>query len=181
MLINENIPTSLLNPYSEPTCGERLKEFFKDLLEKIIDVAKRIFKFLKKVFTFPLRLIGAKTFSIPGLLFRLPVVAYEHCFGLNKPQNSFNNDLLCDKGYHDFPERDLTNDEIKHYLLYGCAAAAVQNNKERWVLDLGYHPIRCEDFGLGLQTDNTVLYDPITGLKIIIYENGQNVIIAFGD
>ncbi len=152
-----------------------------EILEKVKNFALAIFKVIKTTVTYPLRLLGAKTFSIPGLLFRLPIVAARHLKGWNDPLRSFRDDLLCDRGYHRFDYIDIDAEEAKKQILYACAAGAMQKSKHKWLEPFGYKPIKTSDYGVGLTTnDNYILFDKETGLKIAVYQNGDKILMAFG-
>ncbi len=167
--------------------NDPIKHFFAQakknlaiILEKIQEIAKKVFKIIKTIVTFPLRFLGSKTFSIPGLLLRLPEVTLKHSLGLNNPHVSFKDDLLCDRGYHRFGHLKLTPEEAKQHILYTCAAAAVQNNKPQWLTHFGYTPISPEDFNLGFENKDCTLFDFTTGLKVALYQKKDHVLIAFG-
>lgn len=151
-----------------------------EILKKISEIAVKIFKTLKTIVTFPCRYLGSKTFSILGLLFRFPIVLGKHCLKWNDPSRSFANDLFNNQGYHPFDHQDLTPQEANNYIQYACAAAALQRNKHRWLKPFDYRLISTPDFKTGLLTQDSILFDPETGLKIGVYEKDNELLITFG-
>jgi hypothetical protein len=76
--------------------------------------------------------------------------------------------------------RDTLNEKIRENLVYACAIAAIHKNKPLWLTPFNYSLAPTTDFGVGLKTQNSILFDPISGLKIGIYSKDKDVIIAFG-
>src|ERR1700733_15339315 len=160
--------------------GESFKQEIKGSLEKISNVAKKVLKTLKTIVTFPCRYLSSKTFSILGLLLRFPFVLGKHCLKWNDPNRTFANDLFNNQGYHPFGYQDLTPEEAKNNIKYACAAAAIQRNKHIWLKPFGYQLISATDFKSDLQVQDSIHFDPETGLKIGVYAKGDEILITFG-
>jgi hypothetical protein len=159
---------------------ENSKLEINEAFKKISKVAIKILKAFKNIITFPRRYLGSKTFSILGLFFRFPFVLGKHCLKWNDPNHSLANDLFNNQGYHPFDYQDLSPDEARDNIHYACAAAALQRNKHNWLEPFGYRLISTPDFGIGLENQNSILFDPDTGLKMGIYEKDNELLIAFG-
>lgn len=114
---------------------------------------------LYNILTFPTRLLGSKTFSIPGILLRLPKLLFD--------PSSF-----CQSGYHRFNHRHLSPNEAKDYIIYASAAAAVHGNNSAWLEPFHFTPVSADKNGF--------YFDKETGLKAIVYEKDQELLITFG-
>ncbi len=135
------------------------------LIQAISKCAAEIFSILAKVLQ--ASLIGSKTFSLLGIVVRLPVLTYNYALGKNKPGSSFRDLLLCDKGYHRFEYQNLSKKEAKHYLLHASAAAALHRNEYSLV----------ERFGF--QIHEEIRCDSQTGLKMALCEKGDELLVVF--
>ncbi len=137
-------------------------------------------KTIGKAVTFPLRWVGSKTFSLPGLLVRIPVLAIKHLFGKNTPGVSFRDELFCNKGFRWFSHENVTQQQAKEYLVYATAAGSTHRNNPSWMVPFGYSAIDANMFNTSLEKDGAVLFDRETGLKVMAYEKGDEVMIVFG-
>lgn len=140
-----------------------------------------ISKALHTVITYPLRLLGSKNFSIPGLLFRLPQIIYSHLSHTNT--QSLYNDLFCPAGYHRFEKQTINQEEAKNYLPFASACATVHANNPAWVKSFGYTPVPCEQFGqigTDLEKKEFVFFDKSTGLKVVVLKKEDEFIVVFG-
>jgi hypothetical protein len=152
---------------------QKVKDAFVD---KVSSVASRIFKFIKTSVLYPFRLLGSKTFTIPGLLYRLPQAIRDKING----SPTWATDLFCTKGYHQFTYHNLSAQEAKTHLVYAAATSAIHKNEMRWMEPYGYTRMDLSGIELGLEKKEGVFFDRSCGLKFSLYEKDDDVIIVFG-
>ncbi len=150
--------------------------FREAFTNKVSSVVYPIFKAIKNSLMYPFRLLGSKTFTIPGLLIRLPKAIIDKIRGVP----TWKTDLLCNKGYHQFTYHNLSQHEVKEYLVYAAATAAIHKNDGRWMSPFGYQPMSVDAIDLGLDKKDGVFFDPSIGLKFSLYEKEDKVIVIFG-
>jgi phosphatidylserine/phosphatidylglycerophosphate/cardiolipin synthase-like enzyme len=143
-----------------------IAESIVTLAQKIWAIFAECYVRLASIVIFPFRFIGAKGFSICGVIFRLPIVAFKHLACLNELGHTFRDDLFMDKGYHRFDPHHLTGNEAKHYLLHASAARAIQEKDPKWILPYGYTLIESGVFGSG------------TGFQFGLYRKENELLIA---
>lgn len=154
-------------------------------LYKIRDKIIEIFRFLGKILSFPLRYLGSKTWSLPGLIFRFPIVTIKHLFWKNLP-HTYAEDLFG-KGYHRFGHPILSSEEVKPYVKYASANSALQTGLLSYIEDFGYkicHPKdvidKLVDLPKELKAHQKCFFDSSTGLKIAIYKKENELLFSFG-
>lgn len=140
-------------------------------------------KYLGNMWSFPSRYVGAKTWSIPGCIYRGLGSIFRRVFYLESVEQTFMQ-KLCPSQSQVEP-RQLTIDEAKHHLKFVSMAAFVHaNNAHDWMIPWGYTPIspdrNLEIKQTEIQQGEICLFDPQTGLKIVLAEKDNQVLIAFG-
>lgn len=159
-------------------------------IDKICLCVQEIFLKLKTFVCFPLRYLGSKTWSIPGLAARLPGVLL---FGWNKSESITTQ--LFGKGY-EYHSRGLTPEESKPFLRNACIASSIavspsakmpRRMEEEWLDPYGLKVISPKEMGLDLaglsehiEVNDRRFLDPESGLKVMMVTNEDEVIIAFG-
>lgn len=163
--------------YSEPN----------SFLDKICSIASRIFDAIVNILSFPLRYLGSKSWSLPGILMRLPIVTIRHLFSANV-QKSFKEDLFG-SGYHRFDVGVLDSKEIMPYIQYAAAAAAIHaKHFDSWTDPLGFQVVSPKglikdmqgDLPQGLLVKDDCFFDQETGLKAAILVKGNRYLLVFG-
>ncbi len=156
-------------------------EFYQ---KKISEAAHKIFQTIKYIATFPVRYFGAKTWSIPGIIFRLPSLLFQRIFKKSRVNSSLKEELFCSKGYSNFlaPE---TKDTAARYYSYCCGAAYAHSSNPEWVEPLVYNVIPPNNLGIDdlivkMNKEKPYFFDPISGLKIVILEEEKEIVIAIG-
>lgn len=143
--------------------------FFDEQINTITRICQEIFKFLKKIITFPLRFIGSKTISLPKIISRLPELAYKHIFHGNQCKRSFQEELFENRGYEHFHHTPILPNDVKEYLTFASCNAAVNSGKAEWMEPYGFTPLK------GMEK----YLDPSSGLKVVFFEKGDEVIAGF--
>lgn len=154
-------------------------------IQKMIQATGTAFLHLVNALTAPRRYLGAKNWSIPGVLIRLPCVAYKHA--TTKQQRTFAEDLFG-TGYHRPIQKILTKDELKPFFKYGCAAAFVHRTKEEWISPLNYTALgkhsfthdQLQSLPPSIEARTSCLFNPKSQLKVAILQKDKEVIVAFG-
>jgi hypothetical protein len=147
-----------------------------NILKKIKECATEIFSKINTVMTFPLRFFGSKTWSLPGLLLRMPVK-----FCMKKP-------LIDDNVYHRDSQKNLTPNELRKFLKFAAVSTASFECDFKWidqVENLEFHRLQPDeidpnDLPVGVTIGENFIIDVETGLNLVICENENQVIIAFG-
>lgn len=149
--------------------------------EIIKRVALKILKFIGKILTFPFRYIGSKTWSIPGLIIRTPYILFKRALGINTGRTL--KEELFGTGYHYGYEKKLTKEELIPFFPYVAAAAVTWSDESEWIKPFGYQLMNPKSFKIEherIDAKKKAFYDPKTGLKVVVMEKGNDVIVAFG-
>lgn len=162
----------------------------KTLSEKICDFVCSIFEAIKLVVLFPFRYLGSKTWSIPGVLIRLPIVLL---FGWTRSESFA--EQLFGKGYQ-FSPQEISSEQTKPYLRNACIASSIaastgeqgsRRMEKDWLdpFELLIVPPNSFDLDLEALPGNIEIIekgflDRKTGLKMMIVEDGEETIITFG-
>jgi hypothetical protein len=163
------IDQSAIDP---PTLGTRI-------LSRITAIAKACFEFLKSLVLFPLRYFGSKTWSIPGVILRAPIIAFNRLF--TRPLETFSQELFHDNGYSFSFDKTLSPDELQPYLPAICGTGFVHKGDQSFI-PTGWKAINPKKLNLKIdcmQARDSNFFDPATGLKASLMENGKEVIISF--
>lgn len=157
---------------------------------RIYSCCKEIFLKIKNVICFPLRYLGSKTWSLPGIVMRLPAVLL---FGWHKPTSL--SEQLFGKGYN-YHSEELTPEETKPFLRNACIASsiAVASNakmprrmEEEWLDPYGLQILSPELMSIDLarlsgsiEVNDKRFLDRNSGLKMVIVINNDEAIVTFG-
>lgn len=145
-------------------------------LQQISAIALASLKSIAAFILFPTRFIGAKDWSLPGVLIKTPYYICRKILG--KDCSGF-----LGKSYHKSFERKVSLNEGKQYLPY-MAAAIGSHQPEKFLNPLGLLLVNPKELKLeinDLVPFDSCLLDLSTGVKIsIIIKNASEVILAFG-
>src|SRR3990167_6056954 len=151
--------------------------FVCECKDRITSIAKKIFEAL----SFPLRFVGSKTWSLPGIICRLPIAIWKKVFG--NVDNSFSEELFGKNSTFQ-PEKVLTPEETKKFLFPACAWAYLHTHKLEWIEPLHLKIISPKKFDLAkdpsLDSTDDTYFDRETGLQISVVEKENDVFISFG-
>lgn len=170
-------------PYSEGKADSSRNT----VLDKVWNIASRIFQAIASILSIPFRYLGSKSWSLPGILIRLPIVTIRHLFSANV-HKTFKEDLFG-SGYHRFDKRVLNSEEIKPYIQYAAAAAAIHGKHfDSWTDPLGFKVVSPKDLikdiqgGIpqGLLVKDDCFFDQETGLKAALLVKGNRYMLVFG-
>lgn len=154
----------------------KLKKAAINTKEKIKNFVVPIFQAFIQTVTFPLRYLGSKSWSLPGLLFSAPYKLY-------KKLPFFEN-----TGYSKNFKKHLTSpNHLMPYYKYLTASALSHDNDQKWIsgLNLNLHSfvgaqIDVKSISAHTEQHQFSIMDPHTGLKVQIVENDEEAIISFG-
>lgn len=145
-------------------------------LQQISAIALASLQSIVDFILFPARFIGAKDWSLPGVLIKTPYYICRKILG--KDCNGF-----LGKSYHKNFEREVSPNEGKQYLPY-MAAAAGSHEPKKFLNPLGLLLVNPQEQKLEIKDlvpFDSCLLDLSTGIKIsIIIKNSSEVILAFG-
>jgi len=167
--------------------SEQIKPILKNILEKIHNISSAIFHAIKNILSIPLRYLGSKTWSLPGIMMRLPSAIVRHFIFTNR-QTNFKKDLFG-SGYHHFNRNVLNGEEIKPYLLYAAAAAAIHSKHfDSWTKPLGFQVVSPRKLTEDIQgklpqnflVNEDCFFDPETGLKAAVIQKENRYLLIFG-
>ncbi|NGX39279.1 MAG: hypothetical protein KR126chlam1_00602 [Chlamydiae bacterium] len=153
----------------------------KSLADKVVNICLAIFRAFFDLLTFPLRFVGSKTWSFPGVALRFPYLVFKRALGI-ACENSLKTELFG-SGYHFQFEKKPLKEELKGYLPYIAAASFIHATNSFWIKSLGYHVIAPREFEIdekGVEARNLCFFDPVSGLKVGVIEKGDHVIAIFG-
>lgn len=154
--------TGVISTGNHP-CPKEINQVSSPLIQRIKDIVLATFNMI----SFPLRYLGAKTWSIPGVICRFPYLIFMKTLG-KEFSGTFMEELLG-SGYHYRTEKQLSREELKTYLKYACANASVHLNDPSFIEPLGWKELKENRF-----------FDPQTGLKISLYKKNDEIIVSFG-
>ncbi len=169
----------MINPLSRINFTA-IQERITTYKSKVVQSTLPILKIIGQAMTFPLRWAGSKTYSIPGIIVRFPVVAAKHLLGKNDPATTFKDELLPQKGYTWFTHKDLSSEEAKEYMLYATAAGCIHRNNVNWLKPFGFVPIKADTFAVDAEKIDNIIFDRATGLKIGVFQKDNEIIVVFG-
>jgi hypothetical protein len=160
---------------------EKVQSPLLSFVKKVEEVALKGLAFLAACIDFPFRYIGSKTWSLPGLLFTVPYVLFKRALGIPSPYTI--QEEIFGKGYHFDIEKRLTKEEAKEYLPYFLSTAFAYSSNPQWITPLGYNVISPKEMEITsqvLEARDACFFDPNSGLKIVLMEKENDVIISFG-
>lgn len=154
------------------------------ILEKIKECARKVFAVISAVITFPLRYIGAKNWSIPGLILRTPVLLFKRIF--------FKEPLTKEKffgtGYHHSSGPRLSKEETKEMLRYmSYSLVPFRYNQDKWAEPYGAKIIPPTDLPVNLskipghvQIHENSFFDKNNFFKAVVLEDEHELVVTFG-
>jgi hypothetical protein len=162
----------------------------KSIVTKIGTSANKIFSNVKSALCFPLRYLGSKTWSLPGILMRLPGLLL---FGWNKSESI--TEQLFTKGY-EYESQELTKEMTKSFLRNACIASSIavatdvkmpRKMEEEWLEPYGLQVLSPEsmfthlkELSGNIEINDKRFLDRNSGLKMMIVTNNDEAIITFG-
>jgi len=150
--------------------------------EQIQKYAKDLFEILYAVVTFPCRYIGSKTWSIPGVIMRLPQALYQRIVG--RADNKAMKDILFCSKHQSLPARELTREEAKAYVCpLAMAACTHACDEATWANPLGYRIVRPSELQVDspcIESKTLCFFDRFSGLKMTVMENNDQVVVGIG-
>lgn len=140
------------------------------------------YNYLNNLVSFPMRYIGAKDYSIPGVILNLPFSVVSYFSKDQHPENA-----LFGAGYHRSFEKTLTPKESLQFVKYAAVSGSQDGCDQSWITPLGlqFYKLQEADFDLkninsSITLDNDCFYDFSTGLKVTISVNAHEIIVGFG-
>ena len=179
-------PIALKPPAQAETQSENIPGKTPSLISKICKVAVNSFQIFVEILKAPTRYLGAKTWSIPGILMRLPFAAIQHARGKLHPRTV--KEELLGTGYHRYAQKVLNKEELQPFFKYGCAAAFVHKTKEEWISPFGHTILGRHSFTQtqldslppALEARSNCLFNPQSLLKMALLQKDGELIVAFG-
>lgn len=170
-MANEKISKS--QPLCEKNCT--IKRFARDSFKAIHCVA-----------TFPLRYLGSKTWSIPGIILRTPILLFRRII-FKEP---ITKEKLFGSGYHFQNGKRLSEVEAKEYLRYvSIGLVPFRYEHEKWALPFGAKIVSPLDLNLDLkkipgklEADGTkkAFIDNERFFKALVFEDDNELVVTFG-
>lgn len=137
-------------PQVIPEMQSAVKE--NGILAKIYNIVKLIFEKIKEIILFPIRYFGGKS-----------------------------------EGYHWHMQKKLSADEVLPFIFYGALGNAVHVNNVEWIKPFGYTLVpgtemeKSSSLACGtLEATSYGYFDQNTGLKIMLVEKDDEIVVAFG-
>jgi hypothetical protein len=134
--------------------------------------------------TFPTRYIGAKSWSIPGLVMRTPLILFKRLFW----QQPLTAAQFLGTGYRSRFEGQLTQDQTKEMLRYASyGLLPFRYEEDKWAQPYGARIINPTTLNVDVKklpgkvqaTDKTFI-DKETLFKAVIVEDDHELVVAFG-
>lgn len=154
---------------------------------QISKIAQKVLAFLKEVFSYPGRFLGSKTWSIPGLILKTPWVLFKRCVGISSPL-TLKEELFG--GSYQFSPTPLSKSEAERFLPSATMSTAVHNCTDKWkegMAHYNYNVVSPTSLLMNLsqlpgkiEANETRFFDPTSGLKAMVLENGEEIVISFG-
>jgi len=161
----------------------------KASINKISSFVKKVFQILNVIVCFPWRYFGSKSWSIPGFIFRTPIVLFKRMVGIKSDKTLI--EQIFSTGYQHQPEI-LSAEETKQYIRCATVATAAHNLTPKWRKSIGIFGFDILSPQKLIREDQKVhvlenidanqdrFFDKKSGLKAIVAGNDDEVIISFG-
>jgi len=147
--------------------------------QSIYDFSIDVFETLKNIVSIPFRYLGSKTWSLPGLILRLPQI-------LLFPREGSISEQLFGKGYH-YQLEVLSPQQAEPFVRNACIATSVAKCDTTWFELYGLQVLSPIEIDADLSTlpgqiewDDVRYLDRTTGLKAMVVSNEDEVVISFG-
>jgi hypothetical protein len=145
-------------------------------LNKVSKAALAALKHLASFFLFPTRYLGAKDWSLPGVVIKSPYYLFKKLFGGDCSG-------LIGRSYHRRFEKKVTYQEAKHLLPY-VAASVGAHCQDKYLTPLScknINPHTLKNIPSDFSVFDSCLLDFSLGVKIsIIEKDSSEIILAFG-
>lgn len=150
------------------------------ILEKIKKIARKILE----IITFPLRYLGAKNWSIPGLIVRTPILLFKRIF-LNQPLTKAQ---FFGAGYHHSSGPRLSKEQTKELLRYAAyGLVPFRYEQDKWAEPFGAKIIPPADLAVDLsqlpgliRTTEQAFFDKESLFKAVVLEDAHELVVSFG-
>lgn len=169
----------------------------------ITRVGGNIVKGITETLLFPTRYFGSKTWSLPGVVCRLPIVLFNRTFYASEREKPFQEQLFgTNTGYHFSLQKVLNQKETLSYLPAACMTATGYTLDSSWMDQLGYQIVKPESLQLDLKQISESLtcrsnfichnsegremigadcfFNESYGLKVMVAEKDNKVLINIG-
>lgn len=151
--------------------------------ETIKRVALMIFRELANLLLFPLRYLGAKNWSLPGVVIRTPVILFRHIFykePLTKAQ-------FFGTGYHE-NSSELNVEESKNYLRYvSYGLLPFRHEEDKWAEPFGGKIVAPTTLGIDfskipgqVEAKEKSFFDSNNLFKTVVIEDENEMVVTFG-
>ncbi len=159
------------------------------IIKKICNYVKKIFKSLVNFFLFPTRYFGSKTWSIPGIIIRIPFILFKRIFGFTGGM-SLSEEILG-KGYQ-FDTKTLGKEETKKLIRSATLATAVNKFTPKWKAAMdafGMSVVKPTEMKLdpsrvkinpNIEYNDVRFFDRTSGLKMMAVASDTEVLVTFG-
>ena len=133
---------------------------------------------------FPTRYLGAKSWSIPGVMIRTPIILFKRIFY----QEPITKGQFFGSGYHDGPIPEMTSEQTKEVLRYGAyGLVPFKYEENKWANPFDGKIVEPNDLGIDLtkipgnvQIKNKSFFDKTNLFKAVIIEDENELVVAFG-
>lgn len=153
------------------------------LLERVGNSASQSWSHIKQAVCFPLRYLGSKTWSVPGLIAKAPILLLEKTCSTN---SAHPHAPLFSSGYHYQPQ-PASLEISQKYLSDAYIAAAVYDCDCSHFDRLGLTLLNPQELNINLsqlpgniEANDKRFVDLTTGFKMMIVEYANEIIMAFG-
>lgn len=163
-----------------------IKDTRKDcaLLQKIERILSKIFNSLKEAASFPMRYVGSKTWSIPGLILRTPLLLFQRIFR-HKPLTKA---AFFGSGYHYSNGPQLSREKAKDLLRYAAyGLVPFRYEQEKWAEPFGAKVVPPSALDVDVSklpghvaTNSQAFFDRNNLFKAMVLEDEHEIIVTFG-
>lgn len=154
------------------------------LVEQIKKIAIAIFQTVKEIVTFPARYLGAKTWSIPGIILRTPVLLFKRIF-FHEPLTKR---AFLGSGYHYSNGPQLSIEETKQMLRYAAfGLLPFRYEQDKWAEPYAAKIVAPSALAVDLATipgnvttNSHAFLDRKNQFKAMVVEDANEMVVAFG-
>jgi hypothetical protein len=161
----------------------RSAQMISDSAIKVYETVKKFFIMLKDLVLFPTRYVGSKDWSLIGIVPRFFAELAKSLVG----RRAFDSSNVVGKGYHRGGFEELSKEQVKPYIKYGCITAGVHANKGEWTEPFGLSVVSPKtlvntdtELPEGVEVREKCFFDPNTCLKVGIFEDQDTLYVTFG-
>lgn len=171
--------------YAKPVSTYHLHLNFqrKPVARKIGKIVLLIKRILNKTFYVCAAHFGSKTWSIPGMIYRLPGAIFKRIHGHHSRQ-TFSEELFGTPSYHYRPQRQLSSNEAATIVKYAAAATVCHACDDRFVKSeytlLKPQKLSITEKDISITPRENCYFDEESGLKIVLMEKCDEIVFGFG-